>query len=160
MGVVRRGVLVRTVQVLEVTTLEVFVRQMPSRVLSSNGSRGVTKRAQMAVVDGKVELGVETDKAILAAFYPNFPRLTPPVIITLTLYARHNTKNGDGRYRAEDVFNIGGEIAKPIVDAFVKRGIITDDDYLNVPFGVLHIEHVDRLEDEGIGVQLRELEVS
>jgi hypothetical protein len=46
------------------------------------------------------------------------------------------------------------------VDAFVKRGIIPDDDYRNVPFGVLHIEHVDRLEDEGIGIELRELEVS
>lgn len=141
-----------------VNRVEVFIPIMPSRILSPNGSRGVTKRAQMAVVDGKVELGIETDKAILATFYPDFPRLTPPVIITLTLFARHNTKNGDGRYRAEDVFNIGGDIAKNIVDAFVKRGIIPDDDYKNVPYGVLHIQHVERLEDEGFMVRIDEVE--
>lgn len=136
--------------------VEVFIPALPSRQLSANGG-GRSRRNPYAVADGKVELGVEADKAILAAYYPDIPTLTPPVIVTVTLLAKHHARPQDQRYRARDVFNIGGEVSKPIVDAFVKRGIIPDDDYKNVPYGVLHIEHVETLEQEGIWVRIEEM---
>jgi hypothetical protein len=86
------------------------------------------------------------------------------VVITATLYARHNTRNGDGLYRPQDPSNIGGDILKPMVDVLKPLGIIGDDCYwdeVNSTGWVyevrLRVRHVGTLEEEGIELVVEEV---
>lgn len=141
-----------------VSQMDVWVPALPQRALSANGG-GRSRRDPWSLSEAKLALGDVTWHAILAAHGPNVPHLTPPVIISATLYARHGTKNGDGLYRPTDPSNLGGDCLKPIVDAFVKHQVIPDDSYKYVELVTLRVQHVDRLEDEGVSVNIRELAV-
>lgn len=79
------------------------------------------------------------------------------MVITITMYARHHTRNGDGYYRSTDPSNLGGDIAKPIVDALVRLDILTNDDYTVVDEVRLRVRHVDTLEEEGMRLECVEV---
>ena len=135
----------------------VFVPMLPARALSANGG-GRSRRDPWSLSEAKLELGDCSYHAVLAAYAPHVPSFTGRVIITATLYARHNTKNGDGRYRPRDPSNIGGDCLKPLIDyGLVRLGVIPDDDYLTVDEVRLRVRHVDSLEEEGIRLEVEEL---
>lgn len=136
--------------------LEVWVPALPQRPLSPNGGQR-SRRNPHEVADAKLTLGDVAWHAVRAKYGPDVPTLTPPVIISLTLYAKHNAKTGDGLYRPTDPSNIGGDVAKPVIDAgLVKNGVIPDDTYKCVDLVTLRVEHVERLQDEGIALEVWE----
>ena len=137
----------------------VWVPALPLRALSPNGGQR-SRRDPWAVSSAKLELGSATHHAILAAYAPTIPHLDAPVAITITMYAKHHTRNGDGYYRSTDPANLGGDIAKPIVDALVRMDILDGDDYKVVSEVRLRVRHVDRLEAEGIRLEVEELPVA
>ena len=135
-----------------------WVPALPEQALSANGG-GRSRRDPWSLSEAKLSLGDVTYHAVLAAYAPNIPTITPPVVISVTLYVRHNTRNGDGLYRPKDPSNIGGDVLKPIIDyGLVRHGIIPDDDYLTVESVVLRVRHVQTLIEEGFSVSVRTFE--
>lgn len=131
---------------------KVWVPSLPARILSANGG-GRSRRDPWALSEAKLALGDVAYHAVLAAYAPSIPHFEAPVVVTVTLYARHGTKNGDGLYRPEDPSNIGGDVLKPLLDyGLVRNGVIDDDDYTHIEEVRLAVRHVERLEDEGISV--------
>lgn len=57
-------------------------------------------------------------------------------------------------YRPKDVGNMGGDVLKPILDAFTWLEIWPDDDWKHVPEVTLRIERVETIEEEGICVEV------
>jgi hypothetical protein len=137
----------------------VWIPTLPERSLSPNGGQR-SRRNPWQVANSKLELGSATHHAILAAYAPTIPHLDAPVAITITMYAKHHVRNGDGFYRPLDASNIGGDVAKPIVDALVRMDILDGDDYKVVEEVRLRVRHVDRLEAEGIRLEVEELPVA
>ncbi len=137
-------------------SMSVWIPTLPERALSPNGGQR-SRRNPWQVAESKLELGSATHHAILATYAPSIPHLNAPVAITLTMYAKHHTRNGDGYYRSTDPANLGGDIAKPIVDALVRMDILDGDDYKVVDEVRLRVRHVDSLEEEGIRLAVEEL---
>lgn len=131
-------------------SVRVWVPALPARALSPNGG-GRSRRNPWELSEAKLALGDVAYHAVLAAYAPNIPVITPPVVITATLFARHGTRNGDGLYRPTDPSNLGGDVLKPLIDyALVRLGVIPDDDYRNVTEVRLRVEHVSEIKDEGV----------
>ena len=136
-------------------SISVWVPVLPIKALSPNGG-GRSRRNPWEVASAKLELGTACHHAILAAYAPEIPHFSVPVVITITMYAKHHTRNGDGYYRSTDPANLGGDIAKPLVDALVRLDIIDGDDYKRVTEVRLQMRHVDTLSDEGICITCEE----
>lgn len=137
-------------------SLSVWIPTLPERALSPNGGQR-SRRNPWQVANSKLELGSATHHAILATCAPDIPRLSAPVVITITLYAKHYAKAGDGYYRTADPSNLGGDVAKPIVDALVRLDVLPGDDYKVVDEVRLRVRHVETLEEEGIRLECHEL---
>lgn len=136
------------------TKVEVWVPMLPDRALAANGG-GRSRRDPWALSEAKLALGECCYHAVLAAYAPSVPALTPPVVITATLYARHHSKPGDGKYRPRDPSNIGGDVLKPLIDyGLVRLGVIPDDDYTTVQEVRLRVRHVESLAEEGITIEV------
>ena len=134
--------------------MDVWIPALPGRALSANGG-GRSRRDPWTLSEAKLTLGDVAYHAVLAAYAPNIPTIPTPVTITVTLSARHGTKNGDGLYRPRDPSNIGGDVLKPIIDyGLVRLGVIPDDDYTHVAEVRLRVKHVGELRDEGIQVRV------
>ena len=135
-------------------TQSFFVRHLPKSVITSNrtskssaGARG--KWAERAA------LQAETALSIQATFQQDIPQFQC-VAIDIT-YCHSFKKPGDGLYRCRDVGNVGGDIAKAILDGIVDMEIIPDDDWQHLPSVSLGIEKVDEISAEGILVTITEL---
>jgi hypothetical protein len=136
------------------THLEVWVPALPATALSPNGGKR-SRRNPWELSNAKLELGDVAYHAVLGAYAPNIPHFEPRVIITCTLYAWHNRRNGDGLYRPTDPSNLGGDVLKPLIDyGLVRHGIIDDDDYTVVQEVRLRIGHVGTLAEEGIMLEV------
>ncbi len=130
---------------------------MPRRELSPNGG-GRSRRDPWSLSEAKLELGTCAYHAVLAAYAPNIPHFEPRVDVFVTMFARHNTRNGDGLYRTTDSANLGGDITKPLLDyGLVRAGVLDDDDYRFVRRVILEVRHVDTLEAEGIELVVEEV---
>ena len=141
------------------THLQVWIPALPETALSPNGGKR-SRRDPWTLSEAKLTLGDVAYHAVLGAYAPNIPHLEAPVVITFTLYARHRTRNGDGRYRPTDPSNLGGDVLKPVIDyGLVRLGVIDDDDYTVVREVRLRIGHVDTLEEEGIRLEVEEVAV-
>lgn len=136
-------------------SLRVWIPTLPEKALSPNGGQR-SRRNPWQVAESKLELGTATHHAILAAYAPSIPTLTAPVVITLTMYAKHHSRTGDGYYRPLDPSNIGGDVLKPIVDALVRLDILASDDYKHVEEVRLRMRHVENLTDEGLLLEVSE----
>ena len=140
------------------TQISFWVPALPETALSPNGGKR-SRRNTWSLSEAKLTLGDVAFHAALAAFGPDMPSLVPPVVISATLFAKHNSKNGDGLYRPTDPSNIGGDVMKPVIDSgLVKTKIIPDDSYKYVNAVVLMVRHVNTHEEEGILVSVTEVD--
>lgn len=137
-------------------SISVWIPTLPERALSPNGGQR-SRRNPWQVAESKLELGSATHHAILATYAPDIPHFTELVVITITMYAKHGVRNGDGFYRPLDASNMGGDVASPIVNALVRLDVIRDDSYKFVDEVRLRVRHVDTLEAEGIRLEVEEL---
>lgn len=161
-----------------VTTFAFFVPALPYRCLSSNaGAR--SRRDPWSIADARGILKGEVMDAIIGrANLPHFDRASVTVTLVCTSRRPKATEcprcrlliaGGDYPqwaipdrdkplpcvcYRPKDCGNVGGDPLKPVLDALVWTEIIDDDDWKHVPRVTVAIERVDRLEDEGILVEL------
>lgn len=134
--------------------MQFFVRHLPKSVITSNrtaqsntGARG--KWAERA------ELQAETALAIQATYQQAIPKFQRAA--TAITYMHTFKKPGDGLYRPRDPWNIGGDIAKAVIDGIVDMGVLPDDDWTHIASGTVMIEKVDEIADEGILVTVEPL---
>lgn len=165
--------------------LSVWIPALPQRVLSGNaGSR--SRRDPWAVANARGLLKGEVMAALLSLGpvpCAHFERARVTVTLRLTNkkpkamdcgqcvelmaagdYPRWSIPaNGASpvpccHYRPKDVGNIGGDVLKPILDAFTWLEVWPDDDFTHVPEVTLKIERVAEIADEGIAVTVEQLE--
>ena len=149
-------------------TIQFHVRHLPSRIITSNSWSDNRSKA-LAIHAAKEEISAEVMLAAMAALGPNLPTVD---CCSITITYIHTFKRpGDGLLRLTDPGNVGGNIAKAVIDALtpeskpdkngmVKKaglGIIPDDDHTHLKAVTTMIEKCDELADEGILVTIEPL---
>lgn len=152
-------------------SIQFHVRHLPPRVITSN-SWSDNKQKALGIHAAKEEISAEVMLAARAALGPDLPYVECCAIgIT---YIHTFKRPGDGLLRLTDPGNVGGNIAKAVIDALtpeskpdkngmVKKaglGIIPDDDWTHVKSVTLMVEKCDEIADEGIFVHIEELVAS
>jgi len=157
--------------------IEFTIDTMPRRVLSSNSISGSAAKRRLINFE-KQRLRALSTQAVCAAFGTEIPTFDSPVIVYVTVvHSNKRPKVEDcwrcldaalndepledptrcNCYRMDDVFNVGGDVAKPIVDGLVDAGVIKDDSRKYVPLGVIGIEDCDTVGEEHYRIRIEEV---